>query len=122
MLLLGIEVCEFLLVPVPDDDARSLHRWRQEFILNGEGFWREEDIFRLNSNTIIEVRKIELVAHVGFDWSTRSCHVNIDLFITTISISLRTVLTKTLTRINSVSPFRLVHSVLLSKGRYTRTG
>ncbi len=47
LLRLGIEVREFLLVPVPDGDARSLHRWRQELILNGEGFWREEDVFRL---------------------------------------------------------------------------
>ncbi len=50
LFLLSVEVGEFLLVPVPDGDARSLHRWRQEFILNGEGFWREEDIFRLKGD------------------------------------------------------------------------
>ncbi len=50
LLLLSVEVGEFLLVPVPDGDARSLHRWRQEFILNGEVFWREEGIFRLKGD------------------------------------------------------------------------
>ncbi len=50
LLLLIIEVGVFLLVPVPDGDARSLHRWRQEFILNCEGFWHEEDIFRLKGD------------------------------------------------------------------------
>ncbi len=39
LLLLGIEVGEFLLVPVPDGDARSLHRWRQELfsMVKGSG-------------------------------------------------------------------------------------
>ncbi len=78
LLLLSVEVGEFLLVPVPDGDARSLHRRCKEFILNGEGFWREEDIFRLKRNTTIEVRKIELVVHVGLGRPTRSCHVNVD--------------------------------------------
>ncbi len=50
LLRLGIEVREFLLVPVPDGDARSLHRRRQKFILNCEGFWREDDIFRLKGD------------------------------------------------------------------------
>ncbi len=78
LLLLSIEVGEFLLVPVPDGDARSLHRWRQELILNCEGFWREKDVFRLKGNTIIEVRNIELVAYVGWDRSTRNSLANID--------------------------------------------
>ncbi len=50
LLLLSVDVGEFLLVPVPDGDARSLHGRREEFILNGEGFWREEDIFRLKGD------------------------------------------------------------------------
>ncbi len=52
LLLLGIEVGEFLLVPVPDGDARSLQSRRQQFILNGEGLWREEDVFRLKGDCL----------------------------------------------------------------------
>ncbi len=102
LLLLSVEVGEFLLVTVPNGDARSLHRWRQDFILNCEGLWREEGIFRLKGNTIIEVRKILMAAHVAFDRSTRNCHAKIDLFI----ISLHNVLKKNVTRINSVNLFR----------------
>ncbi len=50
LFLLGLEVREFLLVPVPDGDARSLHRRCKEFILNCEGFWREVEIFRLKGD------------------------------------------------------------------------
>ncbi len=54
--LLSVEVGEFLLVSVPDGDARSLHGRCKEFILNCEGLWREEDIFRLKGGTTVAIK------------------------------------------------------------------